>query len=620
MNRHETLELKLSMNRLMFLWWLIVPSLAAQNRGDYQLAESFFQAQNYEQAAERFQRLYEQNPASQFYFDRLRVSLYESRQYDKAIAVISKELNRKENREAMLLMLMQCYYAKGDVKRGDDVLQELQAQAQDLPQFASLILALKKERMIDRVPKVVLEARQRLRYLGESAQRLFAEDLADAFLFLNRYNDATREYLKLLDSDTPDFQRIRAQIASYAQKSNPALLRQTIQTIEEEKSKYHDLPRQLISQLLLSLYMELGDFDSAYNEALSYDRELNAGGGQLIAFAQSALAQNALSAARRAFQAAIAMDESVHAIQMGKLGLARVLEAEARQAAQNQAQKAHEAILAYKDYANTYRQSPEAPEALLKVAELQFQLLRLPSESQTTLEQLFQRYPDAPTMRRAELLLAHILLVQDNFPEARRTLTQMLMRPFLTARLKAEAILLLGQLAYYEAEFETALKHFSEIEFPREASNDALLQRMIILKGLGDTLRNPKALEALRRFALIEKQLAQQKHTLALEWLKSWLQEFSGSILTDDALFKKAELEETLAPNAAIETHEHLLNAYPKSYYADKSLFRLGKLSELVLKNRKKAIAYLERLIKDYPRSFLIKSAREELRRLKQPS
>jgi TolA-binding protein len=608
------------MKRLLFFLLLLAPNLVAQNRGDYQLAESFFQAQNYEQAAERFQKLYEQNPSSQLYFDRLRVSLYESRQYDKAIALITKELDRKENRDASLLMLMQCYYAKGDGKKGDDILQQLISRAKDIPEFASIILALKKERMIDRVPKVVLEARQKLRGLGESINTLFADDLAEAFLFLNRYNDATREYLKLLDSDMPDFQRIRAQISSYAQKSNLNLLRETIKTIEEEKSKYRDLPRQLISQLLLSLYMELGDFDSAYNEALYRDRELNAGGGQLIAFAQSALAQNALPAARKAFQTAVAMDESVHAIQMGKLGLARVLEAEARQATQNQVQKTNEAILAYKDYANTYRQSPESPEALLTVAELQFQLLKSPSDSKSTLELLSQRYPDAPTLRRAELLLAQIFLVQDNFSEARETLNQMLTRPFLTPRLKADALLLLGQLAYYDADFETALKRFSEIESPREASNDALLQRLIILKGIGDTLKNPKALDALRRFALIEKQIAQQKLAVALESLKAWLNDFGGSILTDDALYKKADLEETLAPTRALETHEQLLNAYPKSYYADKSLFRLGKLSEQVLKNREKAIAYFERLIKEYPRSFLVKSAREELRRLKQPS
>jgi TolA-binding protein len=59
------------MNRLLVFFLLIAPPLLAQNRGDYQLAESFFQAQNYEQAAERFQKLYEQNPTSQLYFDRL---------------------------------------------------------------------------------------------------------------------------------------------------------------------------------------------------------------------------------------------------------------------------------------------------------------------------------------------------------------------------------------------------------------------------------------------------------------------------------------------------------------------------------------------------------------------
>lgn len=605
------------MKRALFWLCLVAPSLFGQTRGDYQLAESFFQAQNYEQAAERFQKLYEQHPTSQLYFDRLRVSLYESRQYDKAIALISKELDRKENRDAMLLTLMQCHYAKGDGKKGDDALRQLLDRASDVPQFASVVLALKKERMLDRVPKVVLEARQKLRGTGERTDALFAEDLADAYLFLNRYADATREYLKTLDSDAPDFQRVRAQISSYAQSSSPDALRQTIKTMEEEKFKYRDLPRELISQLLMSLYMEAGDFDRAYDEALWRDRQLDAGGSQLIAFAQAALAQNALPVARKAFQAAVAMDGSVHAIQMGKLGLARVLEAEARN--DSQPNKALDAIAAYKDYASKYRQSPEAPEALLAVADLQFNLLRAPSDAKATLERLFSIFPESPTFRRAELLLAQILLEQDALDEAQETLNATLKRPFLAPRLKADATLLLGQLAYYEANFDNALKRFSEIETPREASNDALLQRLAILKGLGDTLKNPNARQALARFALIEKQIVQRKNAVALESLKQWLNDFEGSSLYDDALFKKAQLEESLAPARAIETYERLASVYPKSHYADKALFRLAKLSEQALKNRDKAIACYETLIKRYPRSFFVKAAREELRRLKQP-
>ncbi|MCS6989074.1 MAG: tetratricopeptide repeat protein [Chloroherpetonaceae bacterium] len=607
------------MKRPWIFLWLIASASLAQNRGDYQLAESFFQAQNYEQAAERFQKLYEQNPTSQLYFDRLRVSLYESRQYDKAIALISKELDRKENREAMLLTLMQCHFAKGDGKRGDEALRELLARAQDVPQFAAIVVALKKERALDRVPKAVLEARQKLRGLIERADALFAEDLADAYLFLNRYADATREYLKTLDADAPDFQRARAQISSYAQKSSPDALRQTIKTMEEEKSKYRDLPRELISQLLMSLYMEAGEFDRAYDEALWRDRTMDAGGGQLIAFAQMALAQNALPAARKAFQAAIALDGSVHAIQMGKLGLARVWEAEARQASANSREKAAEAIAAFKDYANKYRQSPEAPEALLSAADLQFRSLGAPSDAKATLERLFETFPESPTFRRAELLMAQILLEQDCLDDARKTLNAMLARPFLSPRLKADATLLLGQLAYYETNFDEALKRFSEIETPREASNDALLQRLTILKGMGDTLKNPNARQALARFALIEKQIAQRKNAVALESLKQWISDFGNSILADDALFKKAELEETLAPARAIETYERLSTNYPKSFHADKALFQLGKLSEQILKNREKAIACYETLIKQYPRSFWVKAAREELRRLKQP-
>ncbi|PIO48688.1 MAG: hypothetical protein CMR00_03215 [[Chlorobium] sp. 445] len=61
-------------------------------------------------------------------------------------------------------------------------------------------------------------------------------------------------------------------------------------------------------------------------------------------------------------------------------------------------------------------------------------------------------------------------------------------------------------------------------------------------------------------------------------------------------------------------------NSIPKVFYADKALFSLGELYENERKEPAKAIECYERLLRDYPRSFHLRQARERLRKLKSSS
>jgi len=144
--------------------------------------------------------------------------------------------------------------------------------------------------------------------------------------------------------------------------------------------------------------------------------------------------------------------------------------------------------------------------------------------------------------------------------------------------------------------------------------------RLLLLEALADTAKNPQALDALKEYSAAKRALAQKKYDEAASRFADWLNKYPSSPLVDNALYERATILLTIAPAAAAEGYEKLLQLYPKSFYADKALFRLGELYENERKEPAKAMACYERLLREYPHSFYLRPARERLRKLKSSS
>ncbi len=605
----------------LFTIFLMLSGLSFAQQGDMQLAEALYQAGNYEKAAELYEKLYQREPSSLFYVERLRECWSELRQYDKLIPFLQKEIARQTALYAIVPLqvhLAQCYKDKQDHAKANETLSKLASLPETVSDYSLIIRELRLYKFYEAILDLVQRARRKF-----AQESLFADEAADAYVFLGHYRAATEEYLKLLREDFPNYAKVQSQVMSYASKSSPAVLKETLAVLEQARSKFPatSLARQLLSQLLTQLYIEAENYDGAFNEALYRDNVAHARGGQLYSFATQMLQRKQFAVARKAFQAIVAANADVSFVQRAKIGLASVLEREAEllTGAARRA-KLEEASAAYQEYERTYPLSLNLPDVYLAWANLEYAGLDNLSAAAQIAKKLLERFYESQPARSAEVLLAKIQLSQGHFSGLEHTLQKCATHPNASPEVRAEAAYLLAFVQFLEGNYAGSLQTLAQIDTQRDAANDALELRLLLLEALADTAKNPHALDALREYSAAKRALAQKKYDEAASRFADWLNKYPTSPLVDNALYERATILLTIAPAAAAEGYEKLLQLYPKSFYADKALFRLGELYESERKEPARAMACYERLLREYPHSFYLRPARERLRKLKSSS
>jgi TolA-binding protein len=606
---------------LYIVFFMLFSELAFAQQSDMQLAEALYQAGNYEKAAELYEKLYQREPSSLFYVERLRECWSELRQYDKLIPLLQKEIARQTTLYTVIPLhvhLAQCYKDKQEHSKATQTLNQLAALPTTINDYSLIIRELRLYKFYEPLLDFVQRARRKF-----DRESLFAEETADAYVFLGNYRAATEEYLKLLREDFPNYTKVQSQVMSYASKSSPVALNETLAVLEHARGNFPatSLARQLLSQLLTQLYIEAENYDGAFNEALYRDNITHARGGQLYSFATQMLQKKQFAVARKAFQAIVAANADVSFVQRAKIGLASVLEREAEllTGAARRA-KLEEASATYQEYERTYPLSLNLPDVYLAWANLEYDGLdNLPAAARIA-KKLLERFYESQPARSAEVLLAKIQLSQGNFDGLERTLQKSATHPNASPEVRAEAAHLLAFVQFLEGHYAASLHTLAQIETQCDAANDALELRLLLLEALADTAKNPHALDALKEYGAAKRALAQKKYDEAASRFADWLNKYPSSPLVDNALYERATILLTIAPMAAAEGYEKLLQLYPKSFYADKALFRLGELYENDRKEPAKAIACYERLLREYPNSFYLRPARERLRKLKSNS
>ncbi|NTW49410.1 MAG: tetratricopeptide repeat protein [Chlorobiales bacterium] len=602
---------------LAAILWACPQNAPAQSRIDLDVAESYYRAGNYDKALDLLESLYHQKPDEFLYLERYRQLLFELQRYDKLIAVLEPEVERQPKNSALQLQLAQCYYLKNLPLKGDATLDAIVKDARTVSVFNALLQSLEQVKAYERVEKFVLLGRKKF-----ENPDIFAQQAAAAYLFLADYTNATKEYLKLLRTGAGDFYSVQATILSYATAANPDILRATIKAIEAEKPAHKAFSRPLLSQLLSALYLEAEDYEGALRENTFIDETAGSNGAQLISFAEVALEQGEFDVTVRAYQIVEGKSAIPNNVNHARFGYANVLEllAQAEPDTVKRRLKYEQACAAYMVYEKAYPGSNKMPDVLLAIARISAEALGKRAAATQAVQKLESLYPQFPQTYSAEVLMAKLLIRESKTSEAKETLGAIKEALFGNDEDHSEATYLLGKLCFYDGNFTEAIALLSAVPLQTRVSNDALQLRLLVLEGLADSLKSTNAIKVLRDFTVVLHLDDQGNHAEALRRLQGWLEQNLESSLLDDALAEKAKLEEPHSPKDAAKTYAELLALYPQGFYADKSLFQLGRLYQEQLGDPEKAISYYQRLISDYPKSLYVRDARARLRQLMRPS
>ena len=385
-----------------------------------------------------------------------------------------------------------------------------------------------------------------------------------------------------------------------------------------ERAQTRDPLNRAYRELAAWLSMERKDYETALDAFRAIDRLESDQGESLIAFAEAALADEAIG------PAASALDEV----------LSRHPDApSARRALFLRGRIAHD--LALETHERHDRgPTPHADAAL------------------ATLGEFLDRFPNAPQQARVQLMLAEVQQdVMRNFDAAEDLLTEAATAS--RSEVFGQARLGLGEVAIRRGDINTARDRYQEVEdeirigpiaeqarfelarldfyegyvysalsraeaidenTAADVTNDAIALRVTLDENAGpDTLNTP--LLAFGKAALLSRRGLADSTLAALAQLEA---DFPKHALTDEILFLRAQTYRDLGrPEDAALALDRLAESVPLSFYRDRALILLADIAENDLGDPAAAAAHYDRLLELFPGSLFAPEARANLRRLR---
>ena len=179
-----------------------------------------------------------------------------------------------------------------------------------------------------------------------------------------------------------------------------------------------------------------------------------------------------------------------------------------------------------------------------------------------------------------------------------------------------EAKLRSAKLSYYKGDFKLAKGHLDVLKLAtsREIANDAMDLSLLIQ----DNLELDTSKAALQDYASVDLLVFQGAYPTALKEYDRLLEKYKGHSLTDEILWEKANILYKLGEFAKAAEHlEILLETYSDDLLGDDANFLAATIYEENLGQEDKAKQmYINHLVK-YPDSIFVTEARKRARRLR---
>ncbi len=179
-----------------------------------------------------------------------------------------------------------------------------------------------------------------------------------------------------------------------------------------------------------------------------------------------------------------------------------------------------------------------------------------------------------------------------------------------------EAKLRNAKLSYYKGDFALAQDRLDILKMAtsREIANDAMALSLLIQENTGKDSDDT----AMKKFADIDLLIFQNKKQEALDSLHALLGEYPGHSLTDEILWRSANLNlQTGAFIEAVADLREIVDKYGDDILGDDAMFLLGKIYEEQIQDKEKAMEVFREFLKKYPGSIYAAEARKRFRRLR---
>jgi tetratricopeptide (TPR) repeat protein len=543
----------------LFLLLFVPAGVYAQQDKDEQLAAQYLSNNEFDKAADAYERLINKNPSSGYYYDNLMTCYFKLNRFDDAEKLTKKQQRRFSDN--YYFKVDQGYvYVKANTpekakKLWDQLLNDVSGIETEASELAS---AFQKRGETDYAINVYLRARKK-----SNSPYMYCFELARLYGDKKETQKMLDEYLTALQGNPMMQEDIEEYLQLYLEKNEDYELVKNALI-----KKYRDDPNNdVFSEMLIWLYVQRKDFNSAFMQARAMDKRYKEEGRRILQLAFLALQNEYYDDATTMFNYIITLGKEKPNFMNARMGS---MDARNRKVINTtQYTQADLKLLEadYKTFLTEFGRYYFTAPVIRDLARLQaYYLNDYPSAIAQFTELIDMPRLDAPFKANCKLELGDIYLLKGEEWDAMLLYGQV-DKDFKEDPLGQEAKLRNAKLSYYLGEFEWARAQLDVLKTATTQliANNAMELSLLIQDNTLDSIEEP-----LLIFAKADLNYFQGHTATAIELLDEIDKEYPRHSLADDILYKRAEISYRQRDYAqAVKYLQQLLNEHGSDILGD---------------------------------------------------
>lgn len=597
-------------NLLLFLLlWLPAMVEAQSGQSNAELANQYLSTEEFDKALVYFEKYYDEDAFGAY--NGYLLCLFKIKDYDKAEKLIKKHQRKFSQDPSVKLDMASVYEAQGDTAKAIKVYNDaVKNLSPDINQVNLLGNAFTRRQLFDYTVATYLQGRKMLK-----GTYPFSFELAEAYSQLGKFPEMVNEYIEMLEFSPSYLNNIQTilqnKIANDLSGGLSDVVRQALlRKIQRNPGDTN------YSELLYWLFLQEKDFESAFIQAKGLDKRLGETGERMLSLGRTCISNLDYGTAEKCFRYVVEKGADGPNYVMARMELINTMNERITASGNYTQADLLKLELDYKTALSELGKSIATAPLIRGFAHLQAFYLH---NAQASIE-LLNETIDLPNLKpqfkaECKLELADIYVFDGEVWDAALLYGQV-DKDFKNDALGREAKFRNARLSYYLGEFDWAKDQLNVLKAATSQliSNDALSLALLIT----DNTNLDTSYDALLAYSRADLLDFQNKDSVALLVLDTLLLNFPEHTLTDEVIFKKAQICKARGRYAeAVPLLQQVVDKYGEDILADDALYQLGLLYEEQLNDKEKAKTLYETLLTKYPGSLFVVDARKRFRALR---
>jgi len=584
--------------------------LQAQANQDLKLAQQFYNKGEYEKAKPLFESLFNQNQANSSFYAYYFKCLVKLKNFEEAEKAIQKYGKKSRKKDDPNLLVDQGFLLRAQLD--DDGAEEKYAKA-----VSKLKGSTNDVRRLANAFNQIEEYKYTIQ-VYEQGKKLtndefgFAYELALAHKKSGNQPEMIKNYLDLLEIEPNREQTVKNEFSRFLgyEKHRDELQSQLYKRIQKGDSNL------IHTQMLVWLFIQEKDYESAFLQVKALDKRLNENGLRVFELAQSALIDRQFGASIDAYEYVITKGKMSSLYEPARIGVVNAKMQQLKFDGKYERADLEELEQDYLSILEEFGRTPATAVTMRDLSNLYAFHLHDLDKGIEILEEIVAMPSASKKLRaRSKLDLGDFYVMKDDVWEATLYYSQV-DKSFKDDILGEEARFRNAKLSYYTGDFSWSQAQLDilKVSTSELISNDALDLSIFIMDNMG--LDTSEA--AMFMFAESDLLIFQNRIDEAFAKLDVLDSTFPGHALADDILFARGRIEKQQRDYLkAVEYFEKVLTDFGTDLLADDALFALAEIYEDHLDQQELAMEYYQTIIVDHPSSLFTVEARKRFRRLR---